>query len=257
MSARTAHEQGELWGTRARDWAEHELETVPIKEALLGLLDVGRGTRLLDAGCGAGTCLHLAHERGAEVHGLDASEALLAIAADRAPAAELRLGDLEDLPYGDDAFDVVTGFNAFQFARDMVAALREAARVTRPGGLVGIQVWGLPERCDLAALVGALRPLVPRSAPAPVLAAPGVLPGIVREAGLEPVRDGVVRCAFAWPDAEAMLRSVLSAGLPVLAMRAAGEEAVRRAALEGLAPFRVADGSYRVENDWHYLVAAA
>lgn len=257
MTAQAVQAQDDRWGTRAHDWARHELETVPVKEALLSLLGVARGTRLLDVGCGAGTTLRLAHERGAECHGLDASLGLLAVAAEQVPTADLRLGDLERLPFGNDAFDVVTGFNAFQFAGDMVAALREAARVTRREGLVGIQVWGRPERCDLAALLGALRPLVPGTSAAPRLAEPGVLDGLVRQAGLAPVREGDVRCAFAWPDAEAMLRSVLAAGMAVTAMRAAGEEAVRRAALEALAPFRAPDGSYRVENDWHYLVAVA
>jgi len=257
MTTRGAHVQGEIWGAKARDWAQHELETLPIKEELLRLLGIGAGTRLLDAGCGAGTFLRLAVDHGADAHGVDASDALLAIAAERAPEAALQVGDLEQLPYDDDEFDVVTGFNAFQFAGDMVVALREAGRVARPGGLVGIQVWGVPERCDLAALLGALRPLLPQRPTPPVLAAPGVLEGIAREAGLTPVRAGDVTCAFEWHDEDAMLRSTLSASLPVLAERAAGEAAVRRAALHGLAPFRTPSGGYRVVNDWHYLIAAA
>ena len=48
------------------------------------------------------------------------------------PEADLRLGDLQTLPFADDAFDLVTGFTSFFFAEDMVAALREAGRVARP-----------------------------------------------------------------------------------------------------------------------------
>jgi Methyltransferase domain len=52
------------------------------------------------------------------------------------PEAELRLGDLQALPYPDDSFDVVTGFTSFFFADDIVAALREAGRVARAGAPV-------------------------------------------------------------------------------------------------------------------------
>ena len=49
--------------------------------------------------------------------------------ARRVPEADLRVGDMQFLPYDDDAFDAVAGFNSFFFAADIVAALREAGRV--------------------------------------------------------------------------------------------------------------------------------
>ena len=61
------------------------------------------------------------------------------------PDADLAQGDLQHLPYVDDSFDVVCGFNAFFYADDMVAALREANRVAKPGAPVVIQVFGRPE----------------------------------------------------------------------------------------------------------------
>jgi ubiquinone/menaquinone biosynthesis C-methylase UbiE len=80
------------------------------------------------------------------VHGLDASEALLELARERVPEADLRLGDLEALPYEEDLFDVVAGFNSFFFAVDLVGALREAGRVAKPEAPVVIQVWGRHDR---------------------------------------------------------------------------------------------------------------
>ena len=62
---------------------------------------IGHGTELLDAGCGAGLAAQLAAERGAVVSGLDATSALLAIAAERVPNGEFAAGDLESLPYGE------------------------------------------------------------------------------------------------------------------------------------------------------------
>jgi ubiquinone/menaquinone biosynthesis C-methylase UbiE len=65
---------------------------------------VTSGTRLLDAGCGAGLLALLASFRGAEVSALDASPGLLAIARQRLPHADVREGDLEALPFADGSF---------------------------------------------------------------------------------------------------------------------------------------------------------
>jgi trans-aconitate methyltransferase len=88
--------QGRLWGAAAADWSQlTEPAMTPVYEAVLDATGVGPGTRLLDAGCGSGLALQLAHKRGATVSGLDASAALLAVAHERLPVADLREGDLE------------------------------------------------------------------------------------------------------------------------------------------------------------------
>ena len=85
--------QGKLWGGRARDFAElAEQVTLPLMGAALDAAHITRGTRLLDAGCGAGLAAVLASLRGATVTGFDASPALLAVARERLPAAEFREG---------------------------------------------------------------------------------------------------------------------------------------------------------------------
>ena len=88
---------------------------------------------MLDLGCGAGTFLRVAADRGAEVSGLDASAALLAVARAHVPEADLVMGDLQVLPFGDATFDAVTSFTSYWFADDPVEALREAGRVAKPG----------------------------------------------------------------------------------------------------------------------------
>lgn len=75
----------------------------------------------------------IAASLGARVSGFDAAEALLAIARERVPAGDFRLADLENVPFGSAAFDVVTGFNSFQFAGDPVRALMEARRWSNRG----------------------------------------------------------------------------------------------------------------------------
>jgi SAM-dependent methyltransferase len=266
MPATTARETGgaarwgALWGARARDWAANEDQQRPTYEAAIHRVGIGGGQRVLDVGCGSGVFLRAAADRGARVSGLDASEALIEIARERVPDADLRVGDMQSLPFGDDAFDVVTGFNAFFFA-DMTAALREAGRVTKPGGTVVIQVWGRPERCDLEAMKRAIRPFLPapaQAAPAPpALWRPGVLEGIASEAGLTPQAAFDVTWAFCYDDDDALARGMLAPGGVMAAVGDSREDDVRRAILGALAPYRSADGRHRLENEWHLVLARA
>src|SRR5207302_7913330 len=111
-------------------------------------------------GCGAGMAAQLASALGAEVVGIDASETLLAIARERTPRGDFRIGDLEALPFADRHFGVVTGFNSFQFAGNPGVALAEARRVTKPDGRVVVATWGGPDGMPAASVVTALRPLL-------------------------------------------------------------------------------------------------
>ena len=67
--------------------------------------------------------------RGSRVGGIDAAGALLSIARERTPGGDFRQGELEALPFADAGFDLVTGFNAFQFAGEPAQALRAGAPV--------------------------------------------------------------------------------------------------------------------------------
>ena len=123
ISKGSASRWGPLWGARPADWALSEDLQRPTYEAALERTGLEPGWRVLDVGCGAGAFLRLAADGGAEPSGLDASEALIAFAQTRLPQAYLRVGEMEELPWDDDGFDLVTGFNSFFFANDMVAAL--------------------------------------------------------------------------------------------------------------------------------------
>jgi SAM-dependent methyltransferase len=253
----SAERWGPAWGARPGDWAETEAQQVPTYEEGFRQVGLQAGQRVLDVGCGTGVALRVAADRGARVSGLDASEALARRARERVPEADIRVGDMESLPFGDDAFDLVTGFNSFFFASDIVSALREARRVAKPGGSVLIQVWGPPDQCDLTALKHAVAPFLPPAPASPPLSEPGVLEALASEAGLAATRAFDTRWAYTYADEEAMARGMMSAAYPVMAVALVGEERVRRAVVEALEPYRLRDGSYRFENEWHYLQAVA
>ena len=132
--------QADLWGERARDWAD-VLEGwngwgVPLYRHVLERVPAASGTSVIDIGCGAGRFCRMAADRGMRVAGIDATGPLIEIARERVPDGDFRVGDMEELPWEDDSFDVVTGFNSFFIAADMVHALSEARRVARPGASV-------------------------------------------------------------------------------------------------------------------------
>jgi ubiquinone/menaquinone biosynthesis C-methylase UbiE len=105
-------ESGLAWGERAADWAYLvEPHARRVNDALFDRAHVSPGTRLLDIACGSGYAASVAAGRGAEVCGLDASEALIAIARARTPAGEFRVGDMFALPFEDGCFDVAMSFN--------------------------------------------------------------------------------------------------------------------------------------------------
>jgi SAM-dependent methyltransferase len=194
----------------------------------------------------------IAAARGAKVTGFDASEALLAIARERTPNAEFHQGELEKLPFADGAFDVVTGFNSFQFAANPVAALSEARRVTRKGGTVVVFTWGKPEGMPAATLVAAMKPLMPP--PPPGVTPPGpfalsdetALRKLAQDAGLTPGEVFDVEMTWEYGDLATAVRAVNSSGVAARAMAHSGEEAVTKAHEAALLPFRGSDGRIRV-----------
>lgn len=257
----SAERWGPLWGARPADWALSEDLQTPTYEAALEHVALQPGRRVLDVGSGAGAFLRIVAERGGDPSGLDASEALIAFSRGRLPGADLRVGEMEDLPWADDTFDLVTGFNAFFFANDMVAALREAGRVAKPGSPVVIQVWGAHERCDLEAMKLLARPFLPPrppdAPPDPDLSQPGALEALAVAAGLTPQSEFDTVWTAEYADAETLGRAMIAvAGLAVLA-GPEREDELRTALVDGLAPYRTADGRYRFSNEYHFVIALA
>ncbi|HJY67556.1 MAG TPA: methyltransferase domain-containing protein [Streptosporangiaceae bacterium] len=238
-----AQVQRRLWGTDPRAWADlAEAHNQPLFEAVLDAAKVSPGTRLLDVGCGSGLTLLLAEERGAVPAGLDISPGLLQIARNRLPDADLREGDMEYLPFGDATFDAVTGVNAFQFAGNPQNALREAARVTRPGGRVVASLFAAPERSQGTVVHEAMNALIPpdqASDHAPYsLSAPGHLEAALADAGLHLADRGEVVCHWRYASVDDAVKALLCSAGGARAIEAAGQDAVRDVLQRALAKFQ-------------------
>jgi SAM-dependent methyltransferase len=121
-------------------------ETVAdIHRVVIERLDPQPGQRLLDLACGTGAVAELAAATGAEVVGVDIAPALIEQARERAAERGLeidyRVGDVEALELEDASFDLVASTCGVMFAPDHQAVARELARVTKPGGRIGLACW--------------------------------------------------------------------------------------------------------------------
>jgi SAM-dependent methyltransferase len=248
--------QGQLWGRAAHDWAElQEPTALPLWEAMLDAAAVGPGTRVLDAGCGAGGASMLAASRGALVNGLDAAPALLAIARERMPDADFHVGDLEALPYADGIFDAVIVADVLPYVADPGTALAELRRVCASGGRVVLAIWARPEECEQQAILTALRHMVPTPLGAEpfALSAPGVLDALVAQAGLRVVGGGAVVCPCVYPDVEIAGQALVAAGPLQAALRIVGERQLKAVIHAALAPYATGTGGVRLEHRFRYI----
>jgi SAM-dependent methyltransferase len=110
--------------------------------AVTGMLPPGRGRRALDVGCGWGYNLFLLGHRGYDPYGIDIVQddflAASMIAGANGREAGICCADMSGLPFPDGAFAAVTAVETFEhiFHPDRPAAVREAARVLGPGGVL-------------------------------------------------------------------------------------------------------------------------
>ncbi len=214
------------WGRRAAEFATLS-EPANCREyvALHHRLDVSDGDRLLDIACGAGLSLELARARGALCAGIDASARLIAVARDRSPDSDVRVGDMHALPWEDASFDVVTSFRGIWGTTP--AALAEIHRVLTPGGRVGLTVWG---HIKVSPGAWALQPFrlastakVENQAGMVSLGRPGVGEELLDRYGFVGVQRIEVPFAWEFADPEHYARALTSTGPAYEAIQNVGE----------------------------------
>lgn len=247
--------QGRLWSIAPQYWSIHfEPYFLPLYRRTLEQLTISEDTMLLDAGCGAGLFTSMAIGAGAQVIGVDAAPGLLAVARQRNPENNFLEEDLESLPFADESFDVITGFNSFQYAGSFENALKQAKRVLKTGGQLAMAIWDKPELSDGTVVLKAISthlPPPPPGTPGPfALSEDGKIEAICASIGLKLKYKSQVTCPFLYRNIEEGVQSYIGTGPAAAALNHTDEATVEKTIEEALQPFRIADGMYYNENNF-------
>lgn len=181
-------------------------------EAIIGAVDAGAGSSLLDVATGLGYVAAAAERRGARSLGVDFSLEMIAEAQKLFPGLSIRFGDAENLDFDDAAFDGVTcAFGMLHFARPG-RAIAEAYRVLKPGGRYAFTVWSDPTKAKLFGLIGGvmqkyadLTVKVPAGPGAFMLSDPLICMALMDAAGFAEVRAEELPCRYKASSPDAVL----------------------------------------------------
>lgn len=109
-----------------------EIEVAAVRE-------LAQGKRVLEAGCGTGLVMSRLAEVASSVHGFDLSPGMVQRA--RARGLSVALGSVTQVPFRDESFDLVCSFKVLAHVPSITDALRELARVTKPGGMLALEFY--------------------------------------------------------------------------------------------------------------------
>lgn len=258
MSTKTI--QGKLWSVQPQYWSRHfEPWFLPLYRKALQELQLTENDSVLDAGCGSGMFTSLVGKTGAQVVAIDAASGLLEVARKRNPGVNFLEEDLEALPFANESFDVVAGFNSFQYAGNFKNALAEAKSKLRPGGRLLMAIWNKPELSDGTNILKAISGLVPpppAGTPGPfALSEDGKVEAILNELGLKLETKASVDCPFNYLSLGDAVKSYMGTGPAANAMNYVDKETVEITIKKAMAPYHVTDEFYFQVNDFLLFIA--
>jgi SAM-dependent methyltransferase len=159
---------------------------------------------------------------------------LIAVAKHRNPESDIRVGDMHNLPWNDETFDVATSFRGIWGTTP--DAVNEMSRVLRPGGQIGLTVWGhlkvSPGAWALAPFRLAAHEKVENQAAMVSLGRPGAGELLLESCGFIDVQRVEVPFAWEFADPEIYARALASTGPAYEAIQNVGEDTFRSVAIE-------------------------
>lgn len=142
MKAMLSVDEHHWWYRGRRQVVRTELDRLPLPA----------GATILDAGCGSGRMLEELEDYG-RAHGIELDPEAAGAAASR-NRGEVRVGRLEELPWGSNTFDLITCLDVLEHTPDDRVTLTELRRVTKPGGWLLLTVpayqalWSLHDEAN-------------------------------------------------------------------------------------------------------------
>jgi ubiquinone/menaquinone biosynthesis C-methylase UbiE len=252
--------QGALWGKRPKDWAAIQEHTNSgCYEYVLNFLWTEQSPELLDVGCASGLFCEMATGFGFNVTGIDASAEMIEEAKHRIPSARFLTGEMEELPFAAESFDVVSGFNSFQYAANVKNALTEAGRVLKNEGRLIVMIWGNKEDCEAATYlkaIGSLLPPPPPGAPGPfALTENNALENLLAETGFKIIQHTDLDTVWDYENIETAMKGLLSAGPAARAIDHSGFEKAYETLLVAVQPYIKKNRHVVYHNKFRIIVA--
>ncbi|SDD66659.1 Methyltransferase domain-containing protein [Pricia antarctica] len=252
--------QGALWGKKPEDWALIQEATGNSGyEHVFEFLKSTSADTILDVGCGSGFFSNLAHLKGLNVTGLDASAPLIEQAKKRNPSINLHVGEMEELPFEDHSFDIVCAFNSIQYAESVKNAVFESKRVLKRNGKLVIMIWGNKEDCETGTFLKVVGSLLPPPTPGAggpfALSDNRLLETILENSGLKIIDNTDVVAIWEYPDSDTALRGLLSAGPAAKAIENSGFEKVYRESFKAIKPYIQKNGRVIYRNKFRVVIS--
>jgi ubiquinone/menaquinone biosynthesis C-methylase UbiE len=192
-----------------------------VGQVFLDWLSPAAGQRWIDVGCGNGAFTEQLMKRCApiEVQGIDPSEGQLAFARTRpgTEGAVFSQGDAMALPFDAGRFDAAVMALVIHFVPDPAKAIKEMARVVRPGGLVGTYVWdALGDGSPTEIIVTEMRAmgLAPAGPPSVHASTTDALHGLWTGAGLDRIASRAITVRRTFDDADDYWDAISGTGVP-------------------------------------------
>jgi len=257
------------WDLAASDYERlWQAQLGPAQADMLARVELRAGERVVDVACGTGLVSFAAAAvvgAGGDVLGVDISGAMVDAAQRRADAlgvgqASFARMDAEALDLGDAGFDAALCGLGLMYVPDPARAVREMRRVVRPGGRVGLAVWGERSRCGWSAVF----PIVDAEVASDVcplffgLGTGDALARLCAEAGLAQVQLRRIATTLVYDDGDEACDAAFVGGPVALAWSrfdAAIRERVRASYRDAISPWRQADGGYRIPGEFVVVVA--
>jgi SAM-dependent methyltransferase len=165
---------------------------------------------------------------------------------------------MEELPFADNTFDVVCGFNSFQYAASTSNALTEARRVLKPGGKLVAMIWGNKEDCEAAsnlAAIGSLLPPLPPGAPGPFsLSENHLLEKTLEAVGFIIISNKDIDTLWDYPDTAIALKGLSSSGPAARAIVNSGLQKVQEVLLQSFIPYIQSNGHVVYKNKFRVVI---